>query len=72
MNKQVDLNNAKRANLTKNEAYAIAEFIDLNLFPNIRNDEDTDSMEWLRNMVHGYEKLCELSGYEGLTEGREE
>jgi len=68
MSAQVDLNNAKRANLSKNEAYSIAEFIDLNLITNIRNDTNIDSMKWLKNMVHGYEKLCELSGYKGLTE----
>lgn len=54
--------------LTKEEAYAIANFIDMNLILSIRNDEETDSMMWLRNMIHGYEKLCKYSGYVGLTD----
>lgn len=54
--------------LTKDEAYAIANHIDSTLFDSIRNDVEIDSMEWLRNVIHGYEKLCEFSGYVGLTE----
>ena len=54
--------------LTKDEAYAVANFIDTNLIDTIRVDVDIDSMEWLRHMIHGYEKLCEFSGYVGLTE----
>ena len=55
-------------NLTKNEAYAIANHIDLTLIQSIRDDTEIDSMTWLRNMIHGYEKLCEYSGYKGMTE----
>lgn len=54
--------------LTKDEAHAIAEHIDKTLYSEIRNDIDIDSMRWLRNIIHGYEKLCEYSGYVGLTE----
>ncbi len=54
--------------LTKDEAFAIAEFIDATLLQHIRTDPDVDSMLWLRGMVHGYEKLCQFSGYVGLTE----
>ena len=54
--------------LTKDEAYAIADFIEINLMQVIRNDVDIDSMRWLKNMIHGYEKLCVYSGYVGLTE----
>ena len=54
--------------LTKDEAYAIAEFIDMNLIQVIRSDDDIDSMRWLKNIIHGYEKLCKISGYVGLTE----
>lgn len=57
--------------LTKNEAYSLAEFIDLNLITSIRNDPDMDSIQWLRNIVHGYEKLCRHGGYVGMTEDRE-
>ena len=60
--------------LTKSEAYAVAEFIDTYLFTAIRNDLDWDSFQALRNLVHAYEKCCEISGYVGLTdsEGRDE
>ena len=54
--------------LTKDEAIAIASHIDSTLFDSIRDDTDIDSMQWLRNMIHGYEKLCAYSGYVGLTE----
>lgn len=58
----------KLTEITKDEAYAIAQFIDSNLFDAIRNDVDWDSLQNLRNLIHGYEKLCEWSGYIGLTE----
>ena len=54
--------------LTCDEAYAIAEFIDKNIFDAIRNDKDWDSFQFLRNLCHGYEKLCEISGFVGLTD----
>ena len=54
--------------LTKGEAFAIAEFIDMNIFDAIRTDTDWDSFQNLRNLIHGYEKCCALSGYVGLTD----
>ena len=54
--------------LTKGEAYSLADFIEFNLLPYIRQDEEIDSMEWLKNIVHAYEKLCKYSGYVGVTE----
>lgn len=54
--------------LTKGEAYAIAEFIDCNIFDAIRNDTEWDSFQNLRNLVHGYEKCCLVSGFVGLTD----
>lgn len=54
--------------LSKKEAFAVAEFIDCNLFDYIRNDTDVDSMGWLRNVLHAYEKMCKASGYVGTTE----
>lgn len=54
--------------LTKDEAYSVAELIDMNLLDTIRNYKDIDSMEWLMNIVHVYEKLCKISGYVGLTD----
>ena len=59
-------------NLTKDEAYAVAEFIDTNIFTAIRDDVDWDSFYNLRNLIHGYEKLCEISGYVGMTDKGEE
>ena len=58
--------------LTKNEAHAVAEFIDIALYDRIRNDTDIDSMMWLKNILHAYEKLCAYSGYVGLTENGED
>ena len=50
--------------LTKEEAYAIANFIDTYLFDSIRQDEDTDNLWWLKNVLTGYEKLCIFSEYD--------
>ena len=57
--------------LTKKEAYAVAKFIDCNLLNYIHSDTDIDSMGWLRNVVHAYEKMCKASGFVGLTESVE-
>lgn len=58
--------------LTKGEANAIAELIDRALYREIRDDDDIENIQWVRNIIHGYDKLCEYSGYDGLTEGGEE
>ena len=58
--------------LSKKEAHAVAEFIDCNLLDYIRSDTDIDSMEWLRHIVHAYEKMCKASGFVGLTEHSED
>ena len=58
--------------LTKDEAYAIAEFIDMNIFTAIRNDVEWDSFMALRSLVHGYEKCCAMSGFVGLTDRDEQ
>ncbi len=55
-------------NLTKDEAYAVANFIDSGLIDMIRNDTDIDSVGWLINMATAYQKLCAFSGYHGLTD----
>ena len=57
--------------LTKDEAYAVAEFIDGNLYNYIRSDEEIDSMQWLRSVLHAYEKMCAAGGYVGLTESED-
>lgn len=60
-----------KCDLTKDEALAIANHIDLTLIDSIRNDADIDSLQWLRNIIHGYEKLCQYCGYCGYTEQKE-
>lgn len=57
-----------KMDLTKDEAYSLAEFIDMQLLTYIRADTDIDSLQWLRNVIHSYEKLCDYSGYNGVTE----
>lgn len=57
-----------KTELTKGEAYAVAEFIDMNIFTAIRSDEDWDSFQNLRNLCHAYEKCCAFSGYVGVTD----
>ena len=58
--------------LTKGEAHAVAEFIDMNLIDTIRNDTDIDSMLWLRRIIHAFEKLCKYSGYDSRYADEEE
>ena len=58
--------------LTKDEAYAVAEFIDMNIFTAIRTDEEWDSFQNLRNLIHAYEKCKVKSGYVGVTDKEEE
>lgn len=54
--------------LTRQEASAVAEFIDTHIFPAIREDVDWDNFLYLRYLIHGYEKLSEFSGYKGVTD----
>lgn len=54
--------------LTKNEALAVAEFIDGYIFEAIRNDVEWDNFQNLRNLVHAYEKCCKVCGYVGLSD----
>lgn len=49
-------------------AYSVAEFIDCNLFEAIRKDTEWDSLRALKNILHAYELMCEVSGYRGATE----
>ena len=60
-----------KTELTKGEAYAVAEFIDMNIFTAIRSDEEWDSFQNLRNLCHAYEKCCAFSGYVGVTDSAE-
>lgn len=65
------LQRPETAHCLKKEAFAVAEFIDCNLFDYIRNDTDVDSIGWLRNVLHAYEKMCKANGFVGLTENAE-
>lgn len=56
--------------LTNDEAYVVAGFIDSYVFDAIRSDLEWDSFQNLRNLVHAYEKCCKLSGYVGLTDSK--
>ena len=67
-----DITATRDCSLSKKEAFAVAEFIDCNLFDYIRNDTDVDSIGWLRNVLRAYEKMCKASGFVGLTENVEE
>ena len=49
-------------NLTKQEAFVIAEFINEHVFNAIKQDE-IDDIEWLATLIHGYEKLSSYSDY---------
>ena len=57
--------------LTKAEAYAVADIIDTYNFQMIRDDPDIDNMSWLRNILSAFDKLCDVSGYQGVTDQRE-
>ena len=50
-------------NLTEQEAFAIAEFINSYLFTAIKQDE-INNIEWLATLIHGYEKLSEYCKYD--------
>lgn len=56
--------------LTEDEAYAVAEFIDTNIFDVLQNDISWDSFYALRNLIHAYEKCCKISGYVGMTDSK--
>lgn len=42
--------------ITKDEAESLVDFIETNIFDNIRSDEDVDSIEWLCNIMSVYKK----------------
>lgn len=50
-------------NLTEQEAFVIAEFINEHVFSAIKQDE-IDDIEWLATLIHGYEKLSEYCKYD--------
>ena len=45
--------------ITKDEAESLLDFIELNFFDAIRNDEDVDNLEWVINIMSVYQKCKE-------------
>ena len=45
--------------LTESQCTNLADFIEMNIFQNIRDDVDIDNIEWLIDMVDAYKKLKE-------------
>lgn len=50
--------------ITKEEAAALEEFIELYFFDAIRGDTDIDSMYWVQSIVHVWEKCKKAGGQE--------
>lgn len=47
--------------LTKSQCENLADFIEINIFQNIRDDTDIDNMDWLIDMVDAYKKFREAA-----------
>ena len=45
-----------RIEITKDEAVALIDLIELNIFDIIRNDENIDGVDWLCNIMAIYKK----------------
>ena len=43
--------------ITKSEAESLMEFIEINIFDVIRNDEYIDNIDWLMNIMSVYKKF---------------
>ena len=54
--------------LTDSEATSLIEFIDANIFDNIRNDIDIDSTLWLYNILNVYKKCGGLNQFSDYAE----
>ena len=48
-----------KVELTKDQCKNVAEFIEHNIFDEIRNDVDIDNIEWLRDMLDAHKVLQE-------------
>lgn len=46
-----------KVELTKSQCINVAEFIEMNLIPVIRQDTDIDHLEWLRDMLDAEKAL---------------
>lgn len=54
------MNKTKTLELTKIQAKDLADFIEWDIFYQIRADEEIDSMEWLCGICDLYRKLREM------------
>ena len=54
--------------ITDNEATSIVDFIDANIFDNIRNDIDIDSIMWLYNILNVHKKCGGLKQFSDYYE----
>lgn len=46
--------------ITKDEAESLIDFIEVNIFEQIKNDPDTDNMVWLYNVCSVWKKCQNL------------
>lgn len=53
-----------KVELTANQCRNVAEFIEHNIFDEIRNDVGIDNIEWLRDMLDAHKVLQEAAGDE--------
>lgn len=43
--------------LTKSQCENLCDFIEFNIFENIRDDTDIENIDWLVDMMEAYQKL---------------
>lgn len=77
MNEKNEIKLPTGETLTQNECFSLAEFIDFNLIPAIRDDGDIDNMLWLCNIISAFKKIAEAGKYnygcgESAVKDREE
>lgn len=61
----------RTATLTKNQAFELAKMIDKTIVDYVES-YIVDDIEQLADIIHGYEKLREISGYVSRRESRKE
>ena len=57
------MENKNELNLTKEEALAVADFLDSALIPFIQDDREIDNMKLLCRITNAFQKLCKYSNY---------
>lgn len=51
--------------ITKSEASSLCEFIELNIFNNIRDDPDVDNIAWLVNLMNIFQRAADFLDING-------